>query len=434
MHAGFVGRSMIMRASVAVGLGVLAVACQGGADGALGPAESFLLLAPVAHTGALVRPMELGSEPALTLGRVLNDGFASEMVRTVHLAKQLVRRSGAPVAAIYTDEVRAAAAEPLCLVVGRDEPQPVSRGLAFERWARSPQERPQLRWVGLSANIEGDKALVQTVTGRLAAHAAAWIVGGAATGPAPPLVDGYRMAMEVIAREWRAGTGSATALPSTAGTMDQRRLFARVRENAAVLDKDGQKLRPAAELLADPGVAATVIHRLAQTRAVANRSGPVEMYAPFVAGKLPDGVNPALVLGPVRNFQAKLFSAWAQAIGQGQPPADIVDLLQAYLSLFPAERKDVIRIFLVTTFAGTVLPGGISRAPADATLAITQLAGLTEDVLNGRRGLRDALTKASRPETPSEAAGAPAGSGGTSKKSGHPRPGSGINAPRGARP
>ena len=158
------------------------------------------------------------------------------------------------------------------------------------------------------------------------------------------------------------------------------------------------------------------------------------MYAPFVAGKLPDGVNPALVLGPVRNFQAKLFSAWAHAVGQGQPPADIVDLLQAYLSLFPAERGDVIRIFLVTTFAGTVLPGGISRAPADATLAIAQLAGLTEDVVNGRRGLRDALTTNPRPEPPTKAASAPAVGGGTSKKSGLPRAGSGINAPRGARP
>jgi hypothetical protein len=327
----------------------------------------------------------------LTLGRVLNDGFASEMLRTVHLAKQLVRH-GATAAGPYTDEVRAAAADPVCLVVGREAGGPSGQGLALEGWVGAPAPHARTRWVGLPGYIEGDKALVQTVAGRLAAHAADWIARGATAGPAPPLVEAYAMAMEVIAREWRSGTGDARAMSTTAGTMDQRRLFARVRENAAVLEKDGQTLRPANEILADPAVAATVIHRLAQTRTVAHSAGPVAMYAPFVAGQLPPGVNPALVLGPVRNFQAKLFSAWAQAVQQGHPPGDLVDLLQAYTKMFPAERPDVVRIFVVTTFAATVIPGGFSRAPADATASIAKVAALTEDILADRRGLRDAVS------------------------------------------
>ena len=92
-----------------------------------------------------------------------------------------------------------------------------------------------------------------------------------------------------------------------------------------------------------------------------------------------------------------------------------------------------MRIFLVTTFAGTVMPGGISRAPADATPAITQLAGLTEDVLDGRRGLRDALTKAARrADRPRARRREPAGA--VAHRNPATAAGSGINAPRGARP
>ena len=366
-----------------------------GSEGALGPSESFLVWTPADKPGSvagaplLVRALPVDQQPGLTLGRVLNDGFAAEMLRTVHLAKQLVRHgaAGGP----YSDEIRAAAADPVCLVVGRDEAATSSLGLAVGRWLGAPDAHARTRWVGLPGNIEGDKALVQTVAGRLAAHAADWVVRGATPGPPVPLIEAYRMAMEVIAREWRAGTGTASAVPSTAGTMEQRRLFARVRENGAVLDKQGEALRPAAEILADPAVAATVIHRLAQTRSVAHSAGPVAMYAPFVTGQLPAGVSPAAVLGPVRNFQAKLLSAWGQAVAQGHPPVDIVDLLQAYGARFPGERADVLRIFLVTTFAATVVPGGISRASADATASIARVTALTDDVLADRRGLRDAL-------------------------------------------
>jgi hypothetical protein len=403
--ASFVSRnrsaaSGIAPRAAAAALALLTVAlasgCRRGPNAELGPAESFLLLAPTAKSTAAEAPagmvmhrLALDQEPALTLVRILNDGFASEMLRTVHIAKQLVRQG--PARGPYTDEVRAAAADPVCLVVGADGTGPSAQGLALESWLGAPAAHPRTRWVGLSGNIEGDKALVQTVSGRLAAHAADWVARGAVPGPSQPLVEAYAMAMEVIAREWRAGTGAAGAMPSTAGTMDQRRLFARVRENAAVLTPDGTTLRPPAEILADPAVAATVIHRLAQTRAVAHSAGPAAIYAPFVAGQLPAGVNPALVLGPVRNFQAKLFSAWGQAVAEGRPPADIVDLLLAYTKLFPGERSDVVRIFLVTTFAATVIPGGFSRAPADATASIAKVTALTDDILADRRGLRDAL-------------------------------------------
>ncbi|HEY0705572.1 MAG TPA: hypothetical protein VGG33_02180 [Polyangia bacterium] len=388
-----------------LGAGVVS-GCRG-RQASLGPAESYRLFAPdpgkagVPGGPPVVRDLPLNQEPGLSLGRALNDGFAAEMVRIVHLAKQLVRHGG-KTEARYPDAVRAAAEEPLCLVVGVDSASATSRGLGFATWT-SVDARPETRWVGLSGNIEGDRALVQTLTGRLATHAADWVARGAVPGPTPLLVDAYRMAMEVIAREWKqSGQGHQGALGGTAGTLEQRTTFSIVRGNQAVKvsDSDAGALKTARELLADPRVAATVLHRLAQTRTLAHTAGPVPMYAPFVSTTLPAGVSPAQVLGPMRNFQAKLFSAWADAVGKGRPPADIVDLVTAYTDVFPNERAEVVRIFLVTTFAGTVIPGGLSTAAADATATLARLTTLTEDVVADKRGLRDALKDAGSPKTP----------------------------------
>jgi hypothetical protein len=385
-------------AALATTSALTAAACRGGGD-SLGPLESYQLLAPVGHAQGpqVVHPLPLGEEPALSLGRVLNDGFGGEMVRTVHLAKQLVRRLGAGAgAAVYPDDVRAAANEPLLLVVGGGTDAPVSVGLAFESWLGGPKARAGTRWLGVSGNVEGDKALVQSLAGRLSAHAAEWVARGARPGPPLPLVESYRMAMEVIAREWRPSNGASGSLKSTAGTMEQRRLFATVRENHAINREDGS-LRPAAEWLADPRIGATVIHRLAQTRRIAHTAGPEALYAPFVPAGLPAGINPAAVLGPVRNFQAKLLSAWGTAVVAGKPPADIVDLVEAYGRLFPEERPELLRIFLVTTFASTMIPGGLSQKPEDATATLARITTLGDEVMAGKRGLRDALTPGTAP-------------------------------------
>ena len=67
------------------------------------------------------------------------------------------------------------------------------------------------------------------------------------------------------------GEGPAGTLPANAGTSAQRTLFAAVRENRYVLGPDGAP-RAAADLLEDPGVAATVLYRLAQSKAVGRKS------------------------------------------------------------------------------------------------------------------------------------------------------------------
>jgi hypothetical protein len=115
-----------------------------------------------------------------------------------------------------------------------------------------------------------------------------------------------------------------------------------------------------------------------------------DVYRPFFAERPPRGIPPAIVLGAFRNFQAKLIAAWSGAVRDGRPPANVVDLVEAYASAYPAERAEAIRIFLVTTYGATVLPQAIDRRDAPEIVA-SQLALVTADVLLGRRGLRDAL-------------------------------------------
>ena len=164
-----------------------------------------------------------------------------------------------------------------------------------------------------------------------------------------------------------------------------------MRENRFVLGPDRHTLRSPAELLADPGVAATVLYRMAQSKAIAGRVARPEFYQPFAAGRLPPGVSPAAVLGSFRNFQAKLLGAWADAVQSGHAPRDIAQLLEIYVAAFPEEKTEVLRTFVVTTFAATVQPGGVSTRPQDASRAVAAIDAAVAELAAGRRSLRAAV-------------------------------------------
>jgi hypothetical protein len=252
-----------------------------------------------------------------------------------------------------------------------------------------------LPWIGVPAEPAHDKALIQTLTGRLADYAAQLVATGGLldAAPAPPkaLVDGYRMAMEVVAREWRYTEGPAGVIQVEEGTTQQREVFGNIRENRYVIADGSTALRPARELLDSPGVAGTMLYRMAQSRAVGPRVAPEAFYAPFAAKRMPPGVSPAAILGTFRNFQAKLLGVWASAVLRGKAPKDIVDLIELYGAEFSAERAEVIRIFVVTTFGGTIKPGGCSMQPQDARQTLAELATMAAEVGAGRKTLRDAL-------------------------------------------
>jgi hypothetical protein len=377
---------------------VAVLAAAGGCrrDAELGPADSFLLYAPVPAEGGgagrsaaglpVVEALAPDDPRAQPVFQQLGVGFASEVLRTDYLAKQLVRDADVG-GRRYPDATRSASREPTLLLVGgpRGE-RPVARGIALRGLFGRTDERPGVLWIPLDAYPEHDRALGQTLAGLLGTAAATRVAGDAAPRA---LVAGYAQAMEVIAREWRVGEGPAGALPADAGTAAQRELFAAVRENRFAVTPGGAP-RPAAELLADPGVTATVLYRLAQSKAVGRKVASPEVYAPFVTDRVPAGVSPAAVLGPFRNFQAKLLSAWGRAVLEGRPPRDIADLVDAYARALPGEKAEVIRIFVITTYGATVRAGGIHPPAGDAGAALAALTAVAAEVAAGKLSTRAA--------------------------------------------
>ncbi len=378
-----------------VGLAV-ALAAGAGCKGAqtLGPPDSYVVYAQTLDEQGVVKrstaglplfePMALDAALATPLHKEIAVGFLSEMVRTDYLGKQLARDLVVG-GHTFPEATRAAAQEPTVFVIGRAMP-PAGTGLATKTFWGGAADRPRVQWLGVRDTYGGDQALPQTLTAGLARRVATRIAGDEAV-----LVEGYAQALEVVAREWRVGEGVDGAVSSGAGTGTQRALFSGVRDNLYAVGSDGLPRSPA-ELLGDPGLAATVLYRMAQSKSVGRKVAPAEIYAPFVSERVPPGVSPAAVLGPFRNFQAKLLSAWARATLAGTPPKDIVDLVDVYARAMPDERAEAWRIFIVTTFGATVKKGGVDARGANGDAALPELSALAAEVAAGRRSGRAALT------------------------------------------
>jgi hypothetical protein len=375
-----------------------AAACK--ADAALGAPDSFVVVAPMPpRDGAavksksglpLVKTVPLDDPHAASLHQQFAVGFASEVLRTDYLAKQLLREIEVG-GRRYADSVRAAAREPTVLVMGGPRAGGLLiRGIALKGSFGGEDEHGDLLALAVDAYPDHDRALPQTLAGGLGLQVASRVASASAPDVAHPLVIGYARALEVVAREWRVGEGPAGSIPFDAGTAAQRDLFTGVRENRFVLASDGA-VRPAQELLTDPGVAATVLYRLAQSKNVGRKIAPDAVYKPLVKNRVPEGISPAAVLGPFRNFQAKLLSAWARAVLEGNPPRDIADLVDAYGRALPAERSEIVRIFVVTTFGGTVKAGGVRPPPGNPGAALPELTTLAAEVAAGKLSSHAAL-------------------------------------------
>lgn len=365
-------------------------------DRSLGVPDAFVVYAPAEGAapsagGPVVVPLAPDDPRAKPLYMQLAVGFPGEVLRTDYLAKQLVRDAVVD-GRRYPEAARRSASEPTAFLVGAPDGREVERGLALKGTFGGPDTHPDVVWIGLPAYPDHDRALPQTLSGLLARAVANRVATGTGAEPPAALVNGYARALEVIAREWRVGEGVSGTVPPDAGTAAQRQLFAAIRENQFAVGADG-KPRPAQELLSDPGLAATVIYRLVQSKTVGRKVAPPEVYAPFVTDRIPSGVSPAAVLGPFRNFQAKLLAAWGRAVLEGKPPQDIADLVEAYGRALPAERAEVIRIFVVTTYGATVRKGGVPLPAGDPGAALPELTALAAEVAAGKASLRAAISQ-----------------------------------------
>ncbi len=424
------GGSAVLVVALTVALAGVGTGCRGKSSGeSLGLPDAYLLFVPQAAGKGdsarrgpsglpILEPLALDDSRAVPYHKLFAVGFAAELLRTDYLRKQFVREAQLD-GRRFPPEAVAAASQPTIFVLAGDPPfvpPGEGRGIATLGFFGGASEHPNAAWIALPPLPETDLALPQTVSARLGHSIAAAIAagGGVAHGAGPSesnsagvggpvvlgaagvlgaaavLIDGYAAAMSVIAREWRVGDGPRGTLPPDVGTEAQRALFAGVRQNRFVMSPAGTgspQLRSAADMLADPGVAATVIYRMAQAKGIGHRVAPPEVYTPFTSDRVPAGVSPAAVLGPIRNFQAKLITAWGRAVMRGTPPHDIVDLVAAYGASLPAERADVIRLFVVTTFGATVKPGGVA-IDGDGSKALAELTALAAEVAAGRRPLR----------------------------------------------
>ena len=207
-----------------------------------------------------------------------------------------------------------------------------------------------------------------------------------------PLGEGYVTFLEVLEAEWRSAGGDRAAADARA-VLQHAAWFAAVRGNQGIERYRTYRscgigaASPSDTALArEPLVIATFLYQLAASQA-GHRLAPDETYRAMVLARPPPGFSPGRVLGPFRNFQAKLLWAWNRAAVAGHQPRDLVDLVEAYADAFPAERPEVTRILLVTTYGLTVRPGGVPADRACDDLEAT-LAALTADVLFGRLDLR----------------------------------------------
>jgi hypothetical protein len=293
------------------------------------PDDGYVLLRrqPVRPDGAptvltYAAPNDAGAPLAR---RLLAGGFGAELLRTYAMAKRFAGQTDPTYVALGVSDMY--------------QEKPYRDRVLEGGWLRSTlaAETPIL-WIDPQ---EPEQALRHLVEG----------VGNAIVGliaPEPdqvpfrlnPLREGYVKFLTVVAAEWRAADGDS-GKDDPRASLRRDPLFAQVRSNAgAVTDGEAD--------LHHPVLIATMLHRLASS-AAGRRMALDPEYLPFLQALPPPGVPAGALLGAVRNFQAKLFLAWASAAREGSPPRDLRRLVEAYARTFPKEREDVMHIFWMTT-------------------------------------------------------------------------------------
>jgi hypothetical protein len=340
--------------------------------------DDYLLLRRAKASSAREAPrLELASAndaEAYYVRHLLASGFGAELLRTYAMSKR------------FAADTAGRAHTPTTIALGpsdASEPHAPDRAVKIGWWRTTIAGDARIIWIDDSPERRDRSTMADLVSG----------LGEAIVDTVAPETEragfataalraGYVDFLKVVAAEWRPPR-------ATDDRDDLRRLrvFADVRSNHAVLRQGG---RPR-EMLGDPAVVATVLYRMASSE-LALQMADRAVYRPFLEVQPPRDVHPALLLGAFRNFQAKLLAAWSRAEAAHRPPHDVIDLVEAYADAYPAERAAATRIFLVTTYGATALPGAVQADGAPERVE-SELAMLTADVLFGRRRLRDGVER-----------------------------------------
>jgi hypothetical protein len=353
--------------------------------------DDFLLLRRVETKGpsepTRLVPATSNDSEALYVRELLANGFGAELLRTYAMSKRFAARTFD----VRTTQTTIALGAPDFMAGPAPE-----RSVAIGWWRTGMAADAPVIWIDDTVPSDKRSSMDDVVSGLGEALVDVIYAGSPCRVAAPsPLRRGYVEFLRVVGAEWRA-----PRLTDDRDDLRRRSSYARVHANDAVraeiettFGSSGARvvterpMRSAWQMMDDPVVVATVLYRLASSDLSRTMADPA-VYLPFLETRPPRDVHPALLLGAFRNFQAKLISAWSRANAAGRPPQDLIDLIGAYADAYPAERAEVTRIYLVTTYGVTAIADGV-RADVPPDAVESQLAALTADVLFGRRGLRD---------------------------------------------
>jgi hypothetical protein len=192
------------------------------------------------------------------------------------------------------------------------------------------------------------------------------------------------------------------ALPAAALQLDPDR-YQLYLDSETSVDFLSDELKNAQEMMASEGVIATLFYRFVNDDRLRNQYHEAGFYQPFLA----PGVSMAEiknVISPYENVNLKLFAAMrkvaAQSVNTHQPL--IIEIVDAYASLFPEEAEAIYGVFLQTTrgvtasqelataFEGAAIAGrrGDMEAFRQRALpAFALLKATTEQVAHGKLAL-----------------------------------------------
>jgi hypothetical protein len=118
---------------------------------------------------------------------------------------------------------------------------------------------------------------------------------------------------------------------------------------------DQTRLKNGQQMLSCEGVLATLFYRINTNRKLQNSYQDKSFYDRFLLKAIPDGITPEDIFTPMENVFLKDFFVWAK-IKEGLPPKSslFIEFLQEWCRLFPEDREELIRLFIMTTVGKTV--------------------------------------------------------------------------------
>jgi hypothetical protein len=192
------------------------------------------------------------------------------------------------------------------------------------------------------------------------------------------------------------------ALPALALQPDPDR-YQLYLDSETSVDFLSDELKNAQEMMASEGVIATLFYRFVNDDRLCNRYREAGFYQPFLA----PGVSMAEiknVISPYENVNLKLFVAMRKVAAQSVNPHQplIIEIVDAYASLFPEDAEAILGVFLQTTrgvtasqelataFEGAAIAGRRGDMEAfrqRSAAAFTLLKATSEQVAQGKLAL-----------------------------------------------